>query len=169
MHDASDSSQVEQCSREPPRGNQNLSRGQDAHHHSMGTCGARWPPWRAAERFRGMATASATSSAGDGQRAPRMSHITLTVPGMNNPPGRYDVTVRVAKDDGHSPDPAAFAAAASQAASRVNASVLSAHTAEEIICVVCVAAPDRPAAVAVALAVVAGALNAEDPVRSPSR
>ena len=83
-----------------------------------------------------------------------MSHITLTVPGMNKPPGRYDVTVRVAKDDGHSPDPAAFAAAASQAASRVNASVLSAHTAEEIICVVGVAAPGRPAAVAVALAVV---------------
>ena len=65
-----------------------------------------------------------------------MSHITLTVPGMNKSPGRYDVTVRVAKDDGHSPDPAAFAAAASQAASRMNASVLSAHTADEIICVV---------------------------------
>ena len=112
----------------------------------------------------------ATSLSGDGQRAPRMSHITLTVPGMNKPPGRYDVTVRVAKDDGHSPDPAAFAAEpARQAASRVNASVLSAHTAEEIICVVDVAAPDRPAAVAVALAVVAGALKAEDPVRSPSR
>jgi len=57
-----------------------------------------------------------------------MSHITLAVPGMNKPPGRYDVTVRVAKDDGHPPDPAAFATAASQAASRVNASVLSAHT-----------------------------------------
>ena len=110
-----------------------------------------------------------TSLAGDGQRAPKMSHITLTVPGMNKPPGRYDVAVRVAKDDGHSPDPAAFAAAASQAASRVNASVLSAHTAEAIICVVGVAAPDRPAAVAVALAVVAGALNAEDRVRSSSR
>jgi len=51
----------------------------------------------------------------------------------------------------------------------VNASVLSAHTAEEIICVVGVAAPGRLAAVAVALAVVVGALNAEDPVRSPSR
>jgi len=99
-----------------------------------------------------------------------MSHIcTLTVPGMSKPPGRYDVTVRVAKDDGHSPDPAAFAAAASRAASRVNASVLSAHTAEEIICVVGVAAPGRPAAVAVALAVVAGALKAKEPVRSPSR
>jgi hypothetical protein len=41
MGDASDSSQVGPCSREPPRGNQYLSRGQDAHHHSMGTCGAR--------------------------------------------------------------------------------------------------------------------------------
>ena len=88
---------------------------------------------------------------------------------MDKPPSRYDVTVRVAKDDGHPPDPAAFAAAASQAASSRNASVVSAHTAEEIICVVSVAAPDRPAAVAVALAVVADALKAEDPVRSPSR
>jgi hypothetical protein len=28
------------------------------------------------------------SSAGDGQRAAEMSHLTLTVPGMNKPPGR---------------------------------------------------------------------------------
>ncbi len=88
---------------------------------------------------------------------------------MNEPPSRYDVTVRVAKDDGRRPDPAAFAVAASKAASSRNASVVSAHTAEEIICVVCVAAPDRPAAIAVALAVVADALKAEDPVPSPSR
>jgi hypothetical protein len=99
-----------------------------------------------------------------------MSHITPTVPDMDNPPSRYDVTVRVDRDDGHSlPDPAAFAVAASRAASSLNASVVSAHTAEEIICVVAVAASDRPSAVAVALAVVAGALKAEDPVRSPSR
>ena len=93
----------------------------------------------------------------------------LTVPGMDKPPDRYDVTVRVAGDDGHHLDPAAFAVAASRAASSMNASVISAHTAEEIMCVVGVAAPDRPAAIAVALAVVAGALNVEDPVRSPSR
>ncbi len=98
-----------------------------------------------------------------------MSHITLTVPGMTKPPGRDDVTGRVAGDDGHPPDPAAFAAAASRAASSRTASVLSAHTAEEIICVVCGAAPGRPSAVAVALAVVADALKAEDPVASPSR
>jgi hypothetical protein len=88
---------------------------------------------------------------------------------MNKPPSRYDVTVRVAKDDGRPPDPAAFAAAASKAASGRDASIISAHTAEEIICVVCVAAPDRPPAIAVALAVVADALRAGDPVRSPSR
>ena len=41
MHDASDGSQVRPCSREPPRGNQYLGRGQDAHHDSMGTYGAR--------------------------------------------------------------------------------------------------------------------------------
>jgi len=74
---------------------------------------------------------------------------------MDKPPGRYEVTIRVAKDDGHPPDPATFAVAVGKAASSENASVVSAHTAEEIICVVCVAAPDRPAAIAVALAVVA--------------
>jgi hypothetical protein len=29
------------CSGQPPRGNQDLSRGQGAHHHITGTCGAR--------------------------------------------------------------------------------------------------------------------------------
>ena len=109
------------------------------------------------------------SAAGDGQEAPEMSHVTLTVPGMTKPPSRYDVTVRVAGDDGQLTDPAAFAVAASRAASTMNASVISAHTAQEIICVVGVAAPDRPSAVTVALTVVAGALNAEDLVPSPSR
>jgi len=127
------------------------------------------PGHRAVEPFPWDGNPVGTSLAGYGRCAPRISHIALTVPGMTKPPGRYDVTVRVAKDDGHSPDPAAFAAAASQAASSMNASVISAHTAEEIICVVGVAAPDRPSAAAVALAVVAGALKAEDPVRSPSR
>jgi hypothetical protein len=46
MQDASESSQVGSCSGEPPRGNQDLSWGQDAHHNSMATCGAGWPPWR---------------------------------------------------------------------------------------------------------------------------
>ena len=118
---------------------------------------------------RAMATASARHWRATGQRAPEMSHITPAVPDMDNPPSRYDVTVRVGKDDGHQPDPAAFAVAASRAASSVNASVVSAHTAEEIICVVGVAAPGRPSAVAVALAVVADALKAEDPVPPPSR
>jgi len=67
------------------------------------------------------------------------------------------------------PSPAVFAVAASRAASIMNASVLSAHTAEEIICVVSVAAHARPSAVAVALAVVGDALKAEDLVRSSSR
>ena len=35
--------------------------------------------------------------------APGMSHFMLRVPGMDKPPSRYDVTVRVAKDDGHAP------------------------------------------------------------------
>ena len=41
MHDASDGSQVRSYSREPPRGDQYLSRGEDAHDDSMGTYGAR--------------------------------------------------------------------------------------------------------------------------------
>jgi hypothetical protein len=96
-----------------------------------------------------------------------MSLTSLTSPGMNERPGRHEVTVRVANDNGQ-PNPAAFAVAASRAASSRNASVVSAHTADEIICIVTVAAPDRPSAVALALTVVAGALNAEDGVRSPS-
>ena len=40
MHDARHGSQVRSCSREPPRRDQDLGRGQDAHHDSMGTCGA---------------------------------------------------------------------------------------------------------------------------------
>jgi len=59
---------------------------------------------------------------------------------MHEPPSRHEVTVRVANDDGHQPNPAAFAVAASRAASSRNASVMSAHTADEIICVVIVAA-----------------------------
>jgi hypothetical protein len=96
-----------------------------------------------------------------------MSHTTLTVPHMNEPPRRHDITIRVAKEVGRRTDPAAFAAAASQAAAGRDASILSAHTAEEIICVVSVAAATGPRAVA--LAVVADALSAGDPLRSPSR
>jgi len=48
---------------------------------------------------------------------------------MDKPSSRYDVTIRVAKQDCHQPDPAAFAVIASQAASSRNASVISAHTA----------------------------------------
>jgi hypothetical protein len=71
---------------------------------------------------------------------------------MTGTPRRYDVTVT--GNGGDLPDPAEFAAAAGQAASARNASVMSAHTAEEIISIVTVQAADRPAAVAVALAVV---------------
>ena len=79
------------------------------------------------------------------------------------------ITVRVAKEAGRHADPAAFTAAASQAAANRNASILSAHTADEILCVVSVPAATGPHAVAVALAVVADALSAADPLPSPSR
>jgi hypothetical protein len=98
-----------------------------------------------------------------------MSHTTLTVPGMNEPSKRHDITIRVAKGAGHHPDPAAFAVAASQAAAGRNTSIVSAHTAEEIICVVSVPAPGGPEAVVVALAVVADALKAGNQRTSPSQ
>jgi len=97
-----------------------------------------------------------------------MSCTTLTVPDMDKPPSKYEVIVRVAKDDGHPPDPAAFTVAASTAASLRNASVVSAHMVEEAICVVGVGAPDRPAAVAVALAVAAAALRVGIRSRHPA-
>jgi hypothetical protein len=72
---------------------------------------------------------------------PSVLKAAILQPCIQPPPSRYDVTVRVARDDGYPPDPAAFAAAASRAASSVNASAISAHTAGEIIHLVGVAAP----------------------------
>ena len=83
----------------------------------------------------------------------------LMVPGMNESPSRYDVTVTVARDGGYFPGPAEFAMAAELAAANRCASVVTAHTAEQIISVVTVEASDRSAAVAVALAVVSEALS----------
>ena len=88
---------------------------------------------------------------------------------MNEPPRRHDITIRVAKEAGRHTDPATFAAAARQAATGRDASILSAHTADEIICVVTVPAATGPHAIAVALAIVADALSARDPQLSPSR
>jgi hypothetical protein len=88
-----------------------------------------------------------------------MSDTGLMVSGMAEQPIRFDVTVTVATDGGCGPDPSRFAVAAGQAASRRNASVMSAHTWEKIISVVTVQAPDRSSAAAVALAVVSEALR----------
>jgi hypothetical protein len=90
---------------------------------------------------------------------PEMSDIGLIVPGMTEPPRRYDVTTTVDRDAGHPPNPAEFAVAAEQAASAKDASIVSAHTASQIISIVTVQAADQPAAVAVALAVVSDALR----------
>jgi hypothetical protein len=97
-----------------------------------------------------------------------MSCIALTVPIMNELPRRHDITIRVAHEAGCPPDSAAFAVAANLATAW-EASVVSAHTAEEIICVVSVPAASGPGAAAVAMAVVAEALRAGDQVPSPSR
>ena len=63
--------------------------------------------------------------------------------------------------------PVTFAAAASQAAWRRSASIVTAHTAGTIISVVTVDAPGRYAAVAVARAIVSDALRQQAP--APSR
>jgi hypothetical protein len=73
-----------------------------------------------------------------------MSYTTLTVPHMHEPPRRHDI--RVAKEGGRHTDPATFAAAASQAAAGRDASIVSAHTADGIICVVSVPAATGPQA-----------------------
>jgi hypothetical protein len=88
-----------------------------------------------------------------------MSDTGLTVPGMTELPRRYHVTITVDRDGGDHPDPAEFAVAAQQAASARAASIVSAHTASQIISIVTVLAADRPAAVAVALAVVSDGLK----------
>jgi hypothetical protein len=86
-----------------------------------------------------------------------------TVPDMNEPPCRYDVTVTVERDGNSRPDPAAFTAAANRAARSRSASIISAHLADKIISVVTVTAPYRHAAAAVARAVVSDALRCQAP------
>ncbi len=88
-----------------------------------------------------------------------MSDIGLTVPCMTELPRRYDVTITVNRDTGDHTNPAEFAVAAERAASVRGASIVSAHTASQIVSIVTVLAADQPAAVAVALAVVSDALK----------
>jgi hypothetical protein len=64
-----------------------------------------------------------------------------------------------ARESGQFPDPATFAAAASQAAWRRPAGIVSAHTVGAIFSVVTVDAPSWYAAVAVARAIVSGAFK----------
>jgi hypothetical protein len=78
-----------------------------------------------------------------------MSDTGLTVPDMIEPPRRYDVTVTVDRDCGYPPNPADFAVAAERAASARAASIVSAHTASQIVSIVTVLAADQPAALAV--------------------
>jgi hypothetical protein len=90
----------------------------------------------------------------------------LIGPGMHEPPIRYNVTITVARESGQLPDPVAFAAAASRAAWRRSASIVSAHTADAIISVVTVDAPGRYAAAAIAHAIVSDALKYQAPAPS---
>ena len=96
-----------------------------------------------------------------------MSDTALTVPGMTEPPRRYDVTITMDRDGGHRPDPAEFAVVAEQAASARAASIVSAHTTSQVVRIVTVLAVEQPVAVAVALAVVSDALRC--PVVSSTR
>ena len=72
-----------------------------------------------------------------------MSDTGLAVPGMTEPPRRYDITITADSDGGHLPDPAEFAVIAQQAESARGAAIVSAHTAGQIICVVTIHALDR--------------------------
>jgi hypothetical protein len=89
---------------------------------------------------------------------------------MKETPRRHDITIRVPTESGSHSDPAAFAVTASRAAAAKDASILSAHTVEEIICVVSVLAATGLEAAAVALAIVADSLKADRTAApSPSR
>lgn len=83
--------------------------------------------------------------------------------GMDERPSQYHVTIAVARHGGRLTDPARFAAAADRAAWRRSASVVTAYTAGQVITVVTVHAPGRPAAEAVARAVIAEALQHQPP------
>ena len=85
---------------------------------------------------------------------------------MTEPLRCYDVTITVGSDSCHHSKPAEFAVAAEQAASARSASIVSAHTAEQIISVVSVQAAQTSPVVAVALTVVSEALRR--PVASPT-
>jgi hypothetical protein len=80
---------------------------------------------------------------------------------------RYYVTITVDRNGDDHRNPAEFATAAEHAASARTASIVSAHTASQIISIVTVLAAKQPAAVAVALAVVSDALKR--PVASSTR
>jgi hypothetical protein len=82
---------------------------------------------------------------------------------MYESPSRYNVTVTVAREDGRLPDPVGFVVAAARAAWRRSASIVTVHTAAQIVSVVTVDAPGRYAAVAVARAVVSDALQHQVP------
>ena len=88
-----------------------------------------------------------------------MSDTGLIVPDLTESASRYNVTVTVARDGSSLPDPAEFALAAQQSASSRDASIVTAHTAEQIISMVTVETADRLAAVAVAQAIVSEALR----------
>ena len=95
--------------------------------------------------------------------SPEMSETGRTVPDMNEPPSRHDVTLTVERDGNSRPDPDAFTEAANRAAWSRSASIISAHLADRIINIVTVIAPNRYAAVAVARAVVSDALKRQAP------
>jgi hypothetical protein len=91
------------------------------------------------------------------------------VPGMDERPRQYHVTITVARDGGRVADPVRFAAAAGRAAWRRSASVATAYTAGQVITVVTVHAPGRRAAEAVARAVIADALRQQPPHLASTR
>jgi hypothetical protein len=103
---------------------------------------------------------------------PSVLKVAILQPCIQPPPGRYAVTHASRQGWRPSPRPGGLRGRSQPGSIQRERKRDQRALGREIICVVGVvgvAAPGRPAAVAVALAVVAGALNAEDPLRSPSR
>jgi hypothetical protein len=70
-----------------------------------------------------------------------MSYTGLTAPGMTEPPRHHNVTVIVEQDGGHHLKPCRVRRGSQQVASARTASIVSAHTAGQIVSIVTVLAP----------------------------
>ena len=88
-----------------------------------------------------------------------MSDTGLTVPGMTEPPRRYDVTITVDQDGGHHPQPRRVRRGGPTGGIGQSGQHRQRPQAGQIVSTVTVLGLDQPAAVAIALAVVSETLK----------